>query len=137
MRAIQFWILLLCSLAFTGLQIKAVYLSRSVVQEQSVLEDSQATAATQPAYENAWKQLALHIYQVSGRDPALTKILKDQKIEITATPVQVPDLPPALAPGASTPTSGTTTPAAQPPEAATLPPPAPVTGKQQVGPLHP
>jgi len=101
MRAAQFWILLLGSSFVSVLFIKQIFLSRALDQEQRQLVDSQETASTGPGYENAWKQLAVHIYQASRQDPALTQVLKNANVDVHANsaagaaPATTPSAPPA------------------------------------------
>ena len=80
MRSAQFWILLLGSSFVSILFIKQIFLSRDLIQERRLLVDSQETASLGSGYENAWKQLAIHIYQASHDDPALAAILKNEKV---------------------------------------------------------
>jgi hypothetical protein len=83
MRALQFWILLFGSFFVSGLLIKEIFLSRTIAQEHRVLVDSQETAASGPNWENAWKQVALRIYPLSLKDPALAEMLRSEKIEVS------------------------------------------------------
>jgi len=104
MRQSQFWILLLCSSLVSILLIKQIFVSRALEQEQRLLVDCQETASTETGYENAWKQLAIHMYQASHQDPALVQLLKSENVEIhqksdtdtnsaSATPPSVPPIP--------------------------------------------
>jgi hypothetical protein len=101
MRAAQFWILLLGSSFVSVLFIKQIFLSRALDQEQRQLVDSQETASTGSGYENAWTQLAKHIYPASRQDPALAQVLKNANVEVHATPAAgaapatTPSAPPA------------------------------------------
>ena len=103
MRQSQFWILLLCSSFLSVLLIKQIFLSRALDQEQRFLVDSQETIATGPKFENAWKQLALRIYQADSQDPALAQLLKNENVEIHeksdagagSAPGAAPSVPPA------------------------------------------
>jgi hypothetical protein len=83
MRSFQFWILLFGSFFVSGLLIKEIFLSRAMTQEHRVLVDSQETAASGPDWENAWKQVAIRIYPLSLKDPALAEVLKNEKIGIS------------------------------------------------------
>jgi hypothetical protein len=103
MRALQFWILLLGSTVVSILLIKQVFLSRSLYQQERVLADSQQSAQSGQAYENGWKQLAVHIYEVSPADPALGAVLKTENIVIHAHSSSAPkSAPPDAVPPAST-----------------------------------
>jgi hypothetical protein len=101
MRAVQFWILLLGSSFVSVLFIKQIFLSRALAQEQRQFVDTQQTASTAPGYEDAWKQLAVHIYKASREDPALAQVLKNENVDIHANPVAgaapatTPSAPPA------------------------------------------
>lgn len=88
MRALQFWILLLGSTFVSILCIKQIFLSRQLNLAQRVYVDSQETASTAGSYEEAWKQLAIHIYQASRQDETLADVLKNEKVDIhpNATP---------------------------------------------------
>jgi hypothetical protein len=105
MRALQFWILLLGSVVISVLLIKEIFLNRSLYQKERDLADSQEIAATGPGYQNAWKQVAVRVFQIGHGDPALTAALKSESIVIHTNP------------GAESGTNSETTPA--PP---TLPP---------------
>jgi hypothetical protein len=96
MRIFQFWILLLGSIAVSVLLIKLALLSRSLTQKQRDLVDTQNMVATAGTYENAWKQLSLHIYSASRQDPALAQVLKNEGVEIhSRLPATSGGLPPA------------------------------------------
>jgi hypothetical protein len=118
MRAAQFWILLLGSSFVSVLLIKQIFLNRDFNQEQRVLVESQQTASTGPAYENAWKQLALHIYQGSRQDPALAEVLKKENVEIHPNPAAGADSAPATTPSAPAASASSKTPVAPPHPAA-------------------
>jgi hypothetical protein len=103
MRAIQFWILLLASSLVCFLYITQIFLSRNLIREQRELVENQDTISQGAQYENAWKQLAIHIYQASAQDPALAAILKTENIGIHqnasantgSAPATTPSAPPA------------------------------------------
>jgi hypothetical protein len=86
MRALQFWILLLGSFIVSGLLVKAIFLSRSLYQEERIMTDNREITATAKPYESAWKQLALHINHSSKDDPAMAAVLKKENIVIHAAP---------------------------------------------------
>jgi len=109
MKAAQFWILLLGSSFVSFLFIQEIFLSRALNQEQRQLLDDRETISTGAAYENAWKQLAVHIYEASRQDPALAEVLKNEKVEIH----------PKTAPGAAS--APETTPPAPPPASSKIP----------------
>jgi hypothetical protein len=100
MRTAQFWILLLSSCFISVLYIKQIFLSRDLNHQQRNLVDSQQVISDGSEYENAWKQLALHMYEASKDDPALTGILKKENIDIRpkekAAPL--PSNPPTTSP---------------------------------------
>jgi hypothetical protein len=98
MRAAQFWILLLGSSFVSVLLIKQIFLGRALDQEERLLVDSRETASTGPGYENAWKQLAIHIYQASRQDPALAQLLKNANVDIHANPAAGAGAAPATTP---------------------------------------
>ena len=112
MRNFQFWILLLGSFVITGLMVKEILLSRAVFAQQRVLVDEQETSSMAAAYQNTWKQLAVHIYQASRQDPALADLLKKDHVTISTTPpAKTPPPAPAPAAPASAPAPATSTPA--------------------------
>ena len=100
MRALQFWILLLGSSFVSILYIKQIFLSRDLNQEQRLLVESQEAVSQGAAYENAWKQLAMHIYQGSRQDPSLANVLKIESVNVRSNPAaeagSVPSATPAL-----------------------------------------
>ncbi len=99
MRATQFWILLLGSSFVSIFFIKLIFLSRALDREQRQLVDCQEIASTAPAFENAWKQLAIHVYQASPQDPALADVLKREGVEIHSKPgAGAGSAPPAMTP---------------------------------------
>jgi len=98
MRSFQFWVLLLGSTFVSSLLIKQIFLSRALNQEQRILADSQEMADSATTYENAWKQLALHIFQASRQDPALAQVLKNDNVEIHTGPAGGEGSPPEAAP---------------------------------------
>jgi len=119
MRAIQFWILLLGSSLVSVLLIKQIFLSRALNVEQRVLLDSQEVASTGNEYESAWKQLAIHIYQASHQDPALTEVLKNENVMVQGGPAAGTGSVPAVTPSApaltpSVPSASSKTPVAPP-----------------------
>ena len=86
------------------LLIKQIFLGRALDQERRLLVDCQETVSTGPGFENAWKQLAIHIYQVGRQDPALAEVLKKENVEIhsnAAAGVGSAGAPPRSAPPAS------------------------------------
>jgi hypothetical protein len=85
MRTLQFWILLLCSSFISLLYIKQIFLSRDLNHQQRNLVDSQQVITEGAQYENAWKQLAMHMYEASHNDPALTAILKSENVDVRPT----------------------------------------------------
>lgn len=112
MRALQFWILLFGSFFVSGVLIKEIFLSRTIAQEHRVLVDSQETAASGPAWENAWKQVALRIYPASLKDPALADVLKSEKIEVSrVNPLTGAGSAPVTTPTPSAPAASSKTPA--------------------------
>lgn len=100
MRAAQFWILLLGSSCVSILFIKEIFLGRAINQEHRQFVDSQETASTGPGYEDAWKQLAYHIYQASRQDPALAQVLKNSNVDVHANPAAGAGAAPATTPSA-------------------------------------
>jgi hypothetical protein len=111
MRALQFWILLFGSFFVSGLLIKEIFLSRTIALEHRVLVDSQETAASAPDWENAWKQVALRIYPLSLKDPALAEMLKSEKIEVSrVNPITGAGSAPGTTPTPSAPAAPSKTP---------------------------
>jgi hypothetical protein len=86
MRGFQFWILVLGSSLVSILLIKQIFLNHALRQEQRLLVDSQEAASNGPAFESAWKQLAVHIYQVGRQDPALLQVLKKENVGVHPNP---------------------------------------------------
>jgi hypothetical protein len=85
MRALQFWILLLGSSFVSILYVKQIFLSRDLNQVQRLLVESQEMISQGATYENAWKQLAMHIYQGGRQDPALAEVLKLENVDVHST----------------------------------------------------
>jgi hypothetical protein len=105
MRAHQFWIVMLVSLLVSALMIEEVYLSSALTREQMVLVAMRDVVSTSPGYENAWKQLAFHIYQAGRQDPALIALLKSEQIDIHPNTAADAGSPPATTPPTSPPSS--------------------------------
>src|ERR1700722_19154403 len=101
MRSLQFWILLLGSSFVSILLVKQIFLNRALFQEQRELVDSQEVVSQAPGFENAWKQLAIHIYQVSSQDPALSQVLQSEGIGIQPKAPSGTGTTPATPPSAS------------------------------------
>jgi hypothetical protein len=114
MRALQFWILLLVSSFVSLLLIDQIFLSRALNRQQRMLVDSEEIVSSATAYENNWKQLAIHIYQASRQDPALVEVLKNEGVSIHS----------GVPPAAGSPTS-------------TAPSAPPASSKTPVTPSHP
>jgi hypothetical protein len=102
MRPFQFWILLVGSTFVSVLLIKQIFLERTLLQAQRGLINTQEMASTGPAFESAWKQLAVHVYQASRQDPALAEVLKNAKIEIHNKPAAESGVQPAATPSVPT-----------------------------------
>jgi hypothetical protein len=99
MKPLQFWISIICSIVVSVLLIKTVLLNRALDVEQRTLVDSQETASSATVYEEAWKQLAVKIYQTGHQDPVMIDLLKSEGVNINfGTP------PPA--PGTAAPANG-------------------------------
>jgi len=101
MRAFQFWILVLGSTLVSILMIKQIFLNRSINEERRLLAESQQTFSEGGNFENAWKQLAMHIYQTGKDDPALIDVLKKANIDVHPTPNPNAVSTPAPTPSAS------------------------------------
>jgi len=82
MRALQYWILVFGSSFVSILLIREVFLSRDLTQAQSRLTESQEVVSQGTAFENAWKQLAVRIYEIGNHDPALMELLKKENVGI-------------------------------------------------------
>jgi hypothetical protein len=100
MRALQFWILMLCSTIVAGLMIKEIFLTRELNQLQRSLSESQDVVSQGSAYQNAWKQLATRIFQASHQDPALAEVLRKENVAVHQNTQAAP--PTAPMPTAST-----------------------------------
>jgi hypothetical protein len=96
MKNFQFWLLLLGSAFISGLMIEQIFLSKDIYRAQRTLVDDQEIASTGAAYQNTWRQLAVHIYYAGRQDPDLAAVLKNEKVNVSSTPPALP-----------TPTSGT------------------------------
>jgi len=107
MKAGQFWFLIICSIIVGILLNKTVFLSHDIDHEQRVLIDNQETAATATTYENAWKQLAVKIYQAGHQDPEMMNLLKSEGVNIH---IGVPPTESAPANGAPVPSASSKTP---------------------------
>jgi hypothetical protein len=103
MRSVQFWILLLVSLAVCALYLKQIQLSRTTFFQERALADSQEAVSRSSTYENGWKQLAIRLYETSRQDPQLQQVLKDAGIGIHSSPpgTTPPAAPPANGPASS------------------------------------
>lgn len=101
MRPFQYWILVLGSTFVSVLLIKQIFLERTLDQEQRGLVSTQEIASSGAAYENAWKQLAVRIYQASRQDPALAEVLKNAKIDIHGAPATGGGAAPTTTPSAT------------------------------------
>ena len=119
MRTFQFWILIFASVIVCGLMLKQVFLMRELSQLQRTLADSQQVVKDGSNYENAWKQLAMRMYQVGSQDPAILDLLKRENVEVRSAKTQLPGANPAT--GANTPAT----------------PVSPVGSKPAVVPPHP
>jgi hypothetical protein len=109
MRALQFWVLLLGSFIVSGLMMKQILLERDLNKRRQDLVDSQEIANTGAAFENAWKQLAMRIFQNSKQDQALLDLLRRDGVQVRAnpntdmsppaTPTPLPMVPPKTSAG--------------------------------------
>ncbi len=104
MRNFQFWVLLFGSGFVSALMIEQIFLSRDVYRQQRQLIDNQEIATSGAAYQNTWRQLAVHIYSVSHQDPELTAVLRNNKVVIGTTPPPAATTP-TLAPSSKSPSS--------------------------------
>jgi hypothetical protein len=86
MRPLQYWILVFGSSFVSILLIREVFLSRDFTQAQSRLAESQEVVSQGAAFENAWKQVAVRIYEVGSHDPALMQLLKKENVGIHTEP---------------------------------------------------
>jgi hypothetical protein len=107
MRALQFWILVLGSSFVSILFVREIFLSRDLTDDQRQLVADQETVSQGAAFENAWKQIAIRIYQVGNQDPALMELLKQENVGIHADAAPNAGSAPASAPSAP-PTSSQT-----------------------------
>lgn len=107
MKKFQFWILLLGSAFVSALMIKQIFVSKAIVAAQRLLVDNTETASQGPAYQNTWKQLAVHIYNASRQDPELAAVLKAENVAVGTTPPPKPLIP---SPSSKTPSPAPTTP---------------------------
>jgi hypothetical protein len=97
MRALQFWVLLLGSFIVSGLMMKEILLERDLNKRRQDLVDSQEIANSGPAFENAWKQLAMRIFQNSKQDQAMIDLLKRDGVQVRANPTTDTSAQPATA----------------------------------------
>src|SRR5271155_4525973 len=86
MKATQFWILMACSFVIGILLLREISLSRTLYQQERALGDTQEAAASAATYENAWKQLAIRIYETGHQDAALMAVLKSENIGVHEAP---------------------------------------------------
>jgi len=94
---------MLASTIVCGLMIKQIFLTRELNQLQRTLLESQDVVSQGSSYENAWKQLATHIYQASRQDPALADILRKENVAVHENaPAPTQPAPPAPGTAAST-----------------------------------
>jgi len=113
MRTFQFWILIFASTVVCGLMLKQVFLMRELTQLERTMSESQDTIKNGSQFENAWKQLAMRLYQTGQHDPAILDLLKKENVEVHA---------------AQPPAAGASAPAA---------PVSPASSKAPVAPPHP
>ena len=104
MKKFQFWILLFGSAFVSALMIKQIFLGKAVYAEQRLLVDNTEAASKDQAYQNTWKQLAVHIYNASRQDPELAAVLKNENVTVGTTPPPMPK-PPASSPSSKIPSS--------------------------------
>jgi len=94
MRTFQFWVLIFASTVVSGLMLKQVFLMRELNQLQRTLAESQQVVKDGSSYENAWKQLAMRMYQMGHQDPAIIDLLKKEDVEVrTSAPPAPPSTP--------------------------------------------
>jgi hypothetical protein len=98
MRPFQFWILLLGSFLVSALLFKQILLQRDLGKKRQELADYQEVANTGAAFENAWKQIAMRIFQDSRQDQALSDLLKRDGVLVRANTNADGGNPPATAP---------------------------------------
>ena len=102
MRAFQFWILVLGATLVSLLMIKNVFIIRALNKQQRLLIQSEQMASAAPQYENAWKTLAMHVYQSSRNDPTLAAVLKNAAVQVRSEASANPDAGTTLAPSPAT-----------------------------------
>lgn len=89
------------SLVISILLVRQAFLSHQLNQEQRTLQECQEAVSQGAAYENAWKELAVNIYQSSAQDPTLAAILRAENVGVRAQPAG-PTSSAAGAPGSPT-----------------------------------
>jgi hypothetical protein len=100
----QFWILMAASSLVTFLLIVSALLARDLDRKQRILVDCQEISATSSAYEEAWKQLIVKVYQIGHDDPEMLDLIKSEGVKMnddsTPTAPATPSMPsvPAKAP---------------------------------------
>jgi len=95
MRTLQFWILVIISTLVSALMIKQIFLTRAMDNKLQDLAEAQQAAETGPGYENAWKHLAMRLFQASheGQDVALLQVLKNADVEVRSNAAHPPPAP--------------------------------------------
>jgi hypothetical protein len=103
MRAFQFWLLVLGATLVSLLMMKNVFIAREFNRQQHELIHSEQMANAEPQYENAWKTLAMHIYEKSKADPALAQVLKNNDVQVRSdeSTAPAPDSSATPSPGTS------------------------------------
>jgi len=71
-----------CSVIIGLMLLKQVSLTRELYDQEHDLGDSEEVASAANAYDNAWKQLAIRIFETGRNDPDLMDVLKAQGIGI-------------------------------------------------------
>ena len=111
MRPGQFWVLLACSVIVGLLLLKQGLLTNELYEQERTFGDAEEIAGSANAYDSAWKQLAIRIYETGRNDTEMMGLLKEQGIGIregkTGDAATAPGAPgqPAPAPAPPLPTN--------------------------------
>ena len=100
-----------CSVIIGLLLLKQVSLTHALYEEERSLGDNEEIAGSATAYENAWKQLAIRIFENGRNDANLMAVLHSLGINVRERPNPGSNAP-STAPAPAQPGAKPTEPAA-------------------------
>ena len=107
-KGLQFWILVVLSLAVSVLYLMEIKLSHDIIKEQRSLVDLREIADGGPYYKEAWQKFAVETWKVSQQDPTMLDYLKSEGVGVHqgpppgSEPASTNAAPEAPAPSAAT-----------------------------------